>query len=203
MIEESSRMLNITVVHHKRQEAAGRRLVHEISLVDGFKAALWSEDHFKANEMKVTGRQPMVFVGPSTPAEHIIPEMPRVFERHNTRAYLEGVRVVLVADIPTFATADELRTLQSELVSETRAILNGTSPSDRHPIGQGPSEVAIQKDSRVIKDEVVQHSLFLGLGLPGALAMYRRTRAAAVEAQYGYLSARFVTELLPQLGDQQ
>lgn len=190
-------MLSITVVHHKRQEAAGRRLVHEISLVDGFKAALWSEDHFKANEMKVTGRQPMVFIGPSKPAEHIIPEMPLVFERHNARAYLEGVRVVLVADLPTLATADELRALESELASETQAILDGAAHPDRLSVETRGSEVAIQEVARVV--DVVTDRLIRG----GTWVMGRSARTAAVEAQYGYLSARFLAELLPRLGDQQ
>lgn len=190
-------MLSITVVHHKRQEAAGRRLVHEISLVDGFKASLWSEEHYKANEMKVTGRQPMVFIGPSKPALHIIPEMPMVYERHSTRAYLEGVRVVLVADVPALATADELHALESVLLSETQAILDGSPRPDRDSDGTPGTEVAVADDARVV--DVVADRLIRG----GTWAINRGARAAAVAAQYGYLSALFLADLLPQLGDQQ
>ncbi|MGB9372779.1 MAG: hypothetical protein WCA82_01320, partial [Jiangellales bacterium] len=59
------------------------------------------------------------------------------------------------------------------------------------------TDVAVVEDPRAV--DVVADRLIRG----GAWAMNRQARVAAVEAQYGYLCALFLADLLPQLGDQQ
>lgn len=190
-------MKTIAVVATETLEKQGRQFSHSLSQVDGQSAVLWTVGHYRDNESRITGRQPVIFLGPSAPAEALAETMPSAFQVHGVTCYVEGARVVILATLPASADTDALRNLTRELDQETETVLNNVAAG---------SAAAAVGTAAVTAGGLVALAFVpvIGIGAAGATAalyLFKRRDLQAQRrklevAQYRYGIARFTADHL-------
>jgi len=119
------------VVATEKLAWAGRQLVHAICQVEGHDAAFWTEKVYLGNEYQVRGRgrQRVVFVGNSRPANDLIGVLPNVYDDFGTQIYAQGTRAVLVASKPPLAASRKNLNSQIEkLAAEIGRLSTDSAP---------------------------------------------------------------------------
>ncbi len=189
-------MTTILVVPAAELEKQGRQLAHAISQVDGQKAAMWTAAHYLNNEPQISGSQPVIFLGPTQPAQDLAEVMPVGFEAKGVSCHVEGHRAVILATLPETQDPQELRAFQGELEGATRAVLDKAAHDVAKPT------VAAGAAAALAVMLPLTPTMIVALGLPAAAVWYKRlkdlkaARRRVTQAQYRYGIALFTADHL-------
>lgn len=75
-------MKNITIVADKTLSAYARKLAHEISKKEGYKATFATPEKFRDNESHISGKNYILFIGKNEISEDYIPLIKVKYEKH-------------------------------------------------------------------------------------------------------------------------
>lgn len=106
-----------------------RRLAHALSMHDGHSGTYWSLKHYEDNESSLAN-QPVIFLGDSTIARSYRDVLPVRFSDFGTTCWLEGTKAVLIAEVPSRVSVDELSRFERVVLGraeELRHIAEGSS----------------------------------------------------------------------------
>lgn len=171
---------------------------------DGHSGTYWSLKHYEDNESSLAN-QPVIFLGDSAIARSYTDVLPVRFSDFGTRCWFEGTKAVLIAEVPSRVSVDELARLER--------IVLGRAEELRHIAGASSTETDGETPVKSITSGITPAEGDLPLGVRVAIATTpvvaagrglvkfvvravnsRNRKRAYLAAQYRYLLDRFLKE---------
>lgn len=181
-----------------------RRLAHALSMHDGHTGTYWSLKHYEDNESSLAN-QPVIFLGDSAVARSYTDVLPVRFSDFGTTCWFEGTKVVLIADMPSRVSVDELSRLER--------IVLGRAEELRHIAGASSAETGGEPPVKALTSGTIPAVGELPLGVRVAIAATpvvvagrgvvnfvvrtvnsRNRKRSYLTAQYRYLLDRFLKD---------
>ncbi len=181
--------MHFIVVANDNLAPLGRRIAHALSNQRQHSGAFWSVKHYKDNEAQLDGKQPVIFLGDHDLTASYINVLPEKFQGYGAHCHFEGAKAVLIADMPSDVSIDDLNQL--------RAVVE-RNLGDLRRLADGDSK------SKAVGAIVIASSIATALWRynPFGLIAYvikqylsaRKRRQEYHKLQYAYVLSRFIME---------